>query len=165
MRRAPRPLFIALILVAAGCTHDDARLPAAVIPELLVVPGPIPWVPFLRDARNQNYVFVTSPRALPRDVRSAAPVMAAAGERFNDECLLIEGLPRFRLVLAALNDRFVILHYEKGGFAPTRHVVLLRRDPSRNRAIELWSNFTACQLETPQEFQAALRSGTLWIEI
>ncbi len=125
----------------------------------------------LRNVSAQVYSTVTSPAGLPKCVRAAlikhlaGPMeMAPADGRFNHGCLLEPGLPRHRLIVAATNARYSIVHFEEGGFAPIRRVVVFSHLAGSDQATVVWSGTMISDFGTHASFLEALRSGKLWSE-
>jgi hypothetical protein len=125
---------------------------------------------FLRDAANEASMLVTNPRELPLDVQSGLAnafhastlEMAASQEPYSSGCLVEEGLPRRRLLFAAVGQQYAIVHFEQGGFAPMPLITVLGRTPNSERAQVLWTGLTCFGLSTPEAFRHAIRSGEAW---
>jgi hypothetical protein len=142
--------------------------PLALLLPLLVLAGSQARPPADALAREQ-YQMVTAPSALPPELQSALARhlgqehlhVAAADEPFAiTDVVMDPSLPGRRLVAAAVGKKYAVLHYEQGGIALTRHVVVFERGPGR--AAEIWSGTLRKIYEPPAEFERALHDGTLW---
>jgi hypothetical protein len=117
---------------------------------------------------HETYKMVTVPGALPAEVQTALARhlgqdrlhIAAAGEPFasTDE-VMDPSLPGRRLIAAAVGPKYAVVHYEQGGIAHTRHVVVFERAAAG--VTEVWSGSVQRTYEA-QEFERALHSGALW---
>jgi hypothetical protein len=68
-----------------------------------------------------------------------------------------KNLPRNRLIWAGTSKDYYVLHYEKGGFAPSLHVVLIKADKVPRI---LWHG-TGFKLRDFNEFKKALEENKL----
>lgn len=124
----------------------------------------------LREVSAQAYVHGTWTSDLPDDVRAGLArhlgekqlKIAQPGEPYSHGCLVEPGLPRERLVAAAINERFAIVQYEHGGFAPTHITVVFVRMAGGQDAAVIWTGLAVPRDFTPPSFLAAIRSGELW---
>jgi hypothetical protein len=141
------PLLLSLSLLVAGASQ--ARPPEGAL------------------AREQ-YQVVTSPAALPGDLQSALARhlrqerlhVAAADEPFaSTDVVTDSSLPGRRLIAAAVGKTYAVVHYEQGGIAHTRHVVVFER--AAGGASEIWAGSVHHTYAAP-EFERAIRDRTLW---
>lgn len=58
------------------------------------------------------------------------PEMASPGKEFASTCVVEKNLPRRRMIMAGLSDKFCILSYEKGGRGLSSHTLLFAREPN-----------------------------------
>ena len=87
--------------------------------------------------------------------------IADAGQPFQETDVVREpGLPRHRLVVAAVSGDHCIVHYESGGIALFRTVVIVSLQDGK-AAIQ-WEGAARGGLTTVAEIQAALRDGSLF---
>jgi hypothetical protein len=169
-RSTIRLLVVSVVCVAmAACAQREHRAVSSddVIGE---VSEPQPAV--LRLVRADRYAIFEKTTLLPGDVRGALArefgestlEMASGEEPFNGGCVIQPGIPRRRLLLAAVSPRFAVVHFEIGGYAVSQEVLVLRRSGDA-AAEKIWSNFTATAWVEPQSFRAALRSGALLVDV
>lgn len=127
--------------------------------------------PILHLVRADQYTLVDRAAAIPDDVRVALArefgeptlEMASGVEPFNGGCLIQPGLPRRRLLLAAVSPRFAVVHFEVGGFVVAQDVLVLRRTEGAS-AEKIWFNVATTAWTEPQSFRTALRSGALLVD-
>jgi hypothetical protein len=130
------------------------RLP----PEPLRPELPIPFV-----ASACRYEAIERQSGLPRDISARmkgwlGETMAEHGEQFNDSCVS-NGLPSSRFTIAAVCDRWAVIEYETGGYAPARHIVIL--DRTRPRDEPAWHGYVHGSVED-RNFLQLLTTGSLW---
>jgi len=169
MAKAALRLLVVLFACAAAC----ARREHSVLPRGNVIPGRASesQPPILERVRADQYTLFDRAATIPDDVRVALArefgestlAMASGVEPFNGGCLMQPGLPRRRLLLAAISPRFAVVHFEVGGFAVSQQVLVLRRTEGAS-AERVWSNVAATAWAAPQSFRAALRSGALLVD-
>jgi hypothetical protein len=117
---------------------------------------------------QEDYKGITRPGDLPEEVRRAladlfhAPEldMAAAGEPFNDSCLVDPDLPASRLVVAAVGPRYAVVQFETGGYGPAVSTAVFQR--SAGHAILLWCGQVWRSIGNPAEFVSEVRAGSYW---
>jgi hypothetical protein len=101
--------------------------------------------------------------ALARHLGQERLHIAAAGEPFaSTDDVTDASLPGRRLIAAAVGKKYAVVHYEQGGIAHTRHVVVFERAPGT--ATVVWSGSVQRTYEPP-EFERALHDGTLWEKV
>jgi hypothetical protein len=111
---------------------------------------------------------------LPADIRAAlerefavprlALGLASQNEPFNAGCVIEPGLPRYRLLLAAVSPRFAIVHFEAGGYAISQNVLVFRRGVRGDTAEKIASSLAFTAWEEPKSFLSATRSGELLVD-
>lgn len=84
--------------------------------------------------------------------------LADPGDRFNATDVLLDDLPRRRLVLAAVCQDRWILEYERGGRGLSILVMVLRLEP-KNDAHFVWGGFVFKRVSTLAGLQDAIVSG------
>jgi len=118
---------------------------------------------------RERYEMVSAPSGLPPEIQSALARhlgqerlhMAAPGEPFTSGDLVVDkSLPSRRLIAAAVGKTYAVVHYEQGGFARTRRVVVVERAPSGPSEV-VWSGRVPRTYEPP-EFERAIHSRSLW---
>jgi hypothetical protein len=117
----------------------------------------------------EQYTFVTTTAKLPPDVRDALarqfdqnPLhMADAGAPFNvGDDILDPSLPGRRLIVAALGPTHAFVHFEQGGVAHTRWIILFEKAPTGLNV--LWFGAVDHTYADPKELETAIRTGALW---
>jgi hypothetical protein len=144
-------MLIALVSVAAGATSPPPlQLPA-------------------KELGAERYAYVTKIGQLPEDIRKGLArqleqrelQMADAGMPFSSGDAVIDpNLPTHRLIVAAVGAKYVVVHFERGGVALTRWIVVFERTTAGLNA--LWHGVINEVYREPKELEAAIRTGTLW---
>lgn len=164
-----RDKFVCLaLLVLAACGREHG-----VVSRGNVIPGKASESPppVLGLVKADQYTVIDRAATIPDDVRVALArefgestlEMASGVEPFNGGCLIQPGLPRRRLLLAAVSPHFAVVHFEVGGFAVAQQVLVLRRAEGTG-AEKVWSNVATTAWTEPQSFRTALRSGALLVD-
>jgi hypothetical protein len=117
---------------------------------------------------SQEYEIVQDPAALPAPVQAAWAAalgqktlhVAAPGAAFNSSDLGFGGLPRHRLILAAVSPSYPVVHCESGGIASSWRVYVFSR--SGEGAALVWRGHSAKAYRDPGAFLGAIRKGKLW---
>jgi hypothetical protein len=124
-----------------------------------------------KELAAEKYALVTDPEKLPMQLREAlarhlkqpALKMAAASGRYiaTDEIGPEDrGLPIHRLILAAVGQKYAVVHFESGGYAASRNVVAFELTAD---GVEIVSAARIRRrLSAPVEFERALREGSLF---
>ena len=121
-------------------------------------------LPMLLAVSAYRYEGIERRSGLPRDVSARmkgwlGETMAEHGDRFSDSCLVDPSLPRSRFAIAAVCDRWAVIEYETGGYAPVRHIVILDRTSPRDEPA--WHGFLYGSGED-SNFLQLLTTGSLW---
>lgn len=171
---AKSTLRLVVALVACMAMAACAQREHSAVSRGNVIPGKASesQPPILDLVRADQYTLFDRAATIPDDVRVALArefgestlEMASGAEPFNGGCLIQPGLPRRRLLLAAVSPRFAVVHFEVGGFAVAQNVLVLRRTEGAS-AEKVWSNVAATAWAEPQSFRAALRSGALLVDV
>jgi hypothetical protein len=95
--------------------------------------------------------------------------MAEPGQPYSFGCLIEHlgnrTLPRRRLVLAVINARFALMHYEEGGFATlTKAAVLARSQTAGATALLAVYTLPGYRVLSENELAQEIRSGELWVD-
>lgn len=87
--------------------------------------------------------------------------IADAGQPFQETDVVREpGLPHHRLVVAAVSGDHCIVHYESGGIALFRSLMILSWET--DKATVVWEGPARRPLATAAQIEAALRDGSLY---
>ena len=87
--------------------------------------------------------------------------MANPGEKWNATDVVIDTtLPAKRLIWAATNDHYYVVHYERGGIAHSYHILVAKLPKGAAKPQVIWSAMGGPFKDYPG-FLAALRSGKL----
>jgi hypothetical protein len=122
-----------------------------------------------KELAAERYEYVTKVGELPEDIRKGLArqleqrelQMADAGMSFSSGDAVIDPtLPSRRLILAAVGAKYVVVHFERGGVALTRWVVVFERTTAGLNT--LWHGVIDETYREPKELEAAIRTGTLW---
>lgn len=98
---------------------------------------------------------------LARHLQVAHLEMADEGQPFQETDVITEhGLPRYRMVVAAVSDDHCIVHYEQGGIALFRSLAIFSWNDTK--AALLWEGAAPPSLATAAAIQAAVRDGSLF---
>jgi hypothetical protein len=85
--------------------------------------------------------------------------MADPGEKWNDSCLLVPGLPRRQLVFAGRSGSHWLIQYWEGGYAPQVMTVVLEITGTRANVVWSGSCFeTSDPLNSPTEMLGIRRT-------
>ena len=124
---------------------------------------------YIEALAREAYQMTTRPSALPPEVQSALARhlgqeelhVAAADEPFAlTDVVMDRSLPGRRLLAAAVGKQYAVVHFEQGGVALTRHLVVFERGPGR--ASVIWSGTLQRAYERPEEFERVLHDRSLW---
>lgn len=122
-----------------------------------------------KELAKEKYELVTDTFRLPADVREALArqlnqkslQMADADESFNATDVVVDrSLPGYRLIAAALGARYAVVHFEQGGIALRRWVIVFHR--AEGGLNVLWHGLVDRVHRDPKDFERAIRSGSLW---
>jgi len=102
--------------------------------------------------------------ALEREFAESRLELASHDEPFNAGCVIDPGLPRHRLLLAAVSPRFAVVHFESGGYAVSQRVLVFQRGVRGNTAEKISSSLASTAWAEPVSFLSAIRSGELFID-
>jgi hypothetical protein len=161
---------LAILLLAgvlAACDrHHPSPVPRSSLLPPLELSGPSVLPSFLRNvSAADEYKLVRSPSVLDGQLQGGLEKelgpMAAPSEPYNTSCVRVPGLASRRLIVAAVSSRYVVVHFEEGGFVLSQRVFVFKRTGS-HPAIPVWSNQTSLALRDSDAFLSALRSGSLW---
>jgi len=117
----------------------------------------------------EHYTYVTKTALLPKDIREGLArqleqrelQMADAGTPFNvGDAILDPSLPAQRLILAAVGDKYAVVHFERGGVAHVRRIVLFERTAAGLNV--LLDTVLNEEYRQPKELAAAIATGALW---
>jgi hypothetical protein len=116
---------------------------------------------------EERFQSVTSIRGLPLGVRDGLQTLFGGGTLdiaepqadFQATDVADPKLPTRRLVAAGCSTDHCLVHYERGGFARTWHVVLFHWTPAETR-LE-WGGTTVGALETIDDVRNAVLSGRI----
>lgn len=165
-RRAALMFALALALASACARKNQNAAPRSTHAAIDAVPSIIDLV------RADRYEVTAKASSLPADVRAALTrefgtskfEMASEDERYSSGCLYEPGLPRQRLLLAAVSPRFAIVHFETGGFAIAQNVRVFKRSAENPEAEKIHANFAGSAWSERRSFLSAIRSGELFID-
>jgi hypothetical protein len=122
-----------------------------------------------KELAAEHYTFVTKTSQLPDDIRRELAVqleqhelrMADAGTPFNSTDVVRDPtLPSYRLIVAAVGTRFVVVHFERGGVELSRWIVMFERTTAG--LTTLLHGVVNEEYRKPKELEAAIRTGALW---
>jgi hypothetical protein len=122
-----------------------------------------------KELAAETYTFATQTAKFPADVREALArqleqpqlQMADAGMPFGESDAITDpSLPGRRLIQAALGPRFAFIHFEQGGVALIRRVVLIERTPKGMNV--RWDGTVSHTYRDAKELESAIRTGSLW---
>jgi hypothetical protein len=117
----------------------------------------------------EHYTYVTKVADLPADIREGLarqleqnPLhMADAGMPFNvSDAGIDPALPGHRLILAAVGPKYTVLHFERGGIAHTRWIIIFEKTAAGLNA--LWHGMINQEYGEPKQLEQAIRTGSLW---
>ncbi len=84
--------------------------------------------------------------------------MADPGEKWQATDVITEhGLPWRRLIFASLSKTHCLIHYEKGGYSHSYHLILFRIEGSR--ACPVWRAIVNNKLNNMSEANSAIQRG------
>lgn len=155
-----RSLAVVLALAVASVLSSVASGQA-------VTPVALP-APLRAHISGERFQIVTAVRGLPLGVREelqrmfgiSADAMADPGAEFQaTDDVRKPGLPTRRLVVGGCAQDHCVVYYERGGYAPTRQVVLFHWTPAGTR-VEA-GGVAPRDLKTVDDVRAALLSGAL----
>lgn len=87
--------------------------------------------------------------------------LANPGEKWNATDVITDSnLPAKRLIWAAVDGQYYIVHYERGGIAHTYHIVVAKLDKEHAKPKVVW-RATGGPFKDYAAFLGALRSGKL----
>lgn len=124
-----------------------------------------------KELAAETYALVTDPEKLPMQLRSALAAhlrqpelkMAAAMGRYIATDSIGPGdrdLPIHRLILAAVGHKYAVVHFESGGYAASRNVVVFALGDGGVEVV--WADRIKRRLSAPIEFERALKDGSLF---
>lgn len=122
-----------------------------------------------KELASEAYEYVNRTRELPDDVRRGLArqlgqdelEMADAGAPFSSTDVITEpALPGYRLILAAVGPRYSVVHFERGGIALVRRVVVFGKGAAGMSV--LWDGAVSKAYPQAKDLEGAIRSGTLW---
>ena len=121
-----------------------------------------------KELASQKYEIVKDPATLPAPVQAAWATalgqktlhVAAPGADFNSSDVGGGGLPRHRLILAAVSPSYAVVHCESGGFASSWRVYVFSRNAEG--AALVWRGHSAKAYRDPGSFLGAIKNGKLW---
>lgn len=127
---------------------------------------------FLQLVRADQYELISNAMLLPDDVKASLArevgesrlEIASELEPFNGGCVMQPGVPRRRLLLAAVSPRFAVVHFEQGGFAIMQNVLVFQRSDAA-ATTRIWANIATTAWSEPDAFLTALRSGALFRDV
>jgi hypothetical protein len=133
-----------------------------------VLPATAPEAIPRKELASQKYEIVQDPVALPAPVQAAWATalgqktlhVAAPGADFNTSDMGFGGLPRHRLILAAVSPSYAVVHCESGGIASSWRVYLFSRNAEG--AALVWRGHSAKAYRDPGAFLRAIKNGKLW---
>jgi hypothetical protein len=123
----------------------------------------------LKELAGERYALVTDPDKLPiqlrealaREVKQPKLHMAAAGSPYiSGDVVMDKSLPIHRLILAAVGEKHAIVHFESGGYAASRRVVVF--ELTEDGVATLWSEMVRRRISAPVEFEQAIKDGSLF---
>lgn len=123
----------------------------------------------VKELTEERYALVTDPEKLPMQVRDALARevkqpklhMAAAGAPYiSGDMVVDDSLPIHRLILAAVGPKHAIVHFESGGYAASRRVIVF--ELTADGVATLWSEMVRRRISAPVEFEQAIKDGSLW---
>jgi len=142
-------LAIGVGRAAAEATHlsaDDRKI--------LTTPGA------LVEVRRTDQVPAAVWTAFGNATADHASTMANPGEKWQATDYILEGnLPWRRLIFAGTSERYVLLHYERGGIAISFHLVLFQIDGDEARKV--WSGGGLPSLQSLADVPAAIQSPAI----
>lgn len=84
--------------------------------------------------------------------------IAEPGQKWEPTDVITDSsLPRKRLIWAVTNDEYIIVHYERGGYAHSYHVLIARLKHGDTKPILIW-RATGSHLKNLKAFLAALKN-------
>lgn len=132
-------------------------------------PEPLPFSADVRDhVQAERFQVVTSVRGLPLGVRDAlqklfeSPTLDIAdpGAEFQASDHVVDpALPRRRLRMAGCSVDHCLVYYERAGFAPTWHAVLIAWTPDVTE-VE-WGGMAPAGLRSVDDVRHALLTGAV----
>ena len=142
-------------------------LPAAAIASPAPAKARLPQ----RELAAEKYALVTDPEKLPMQLRSALAahlkqpqlkMAAATGRYIATDSIGPEDrdLPIHRLILAAVGQRYAVVHWESGGYAASRTVAVF--ELTADGVDVVWADRIKRRLSAPIEFDRALKDGSLF---
>jgi hypothetical protein len=138
-----------------------AVVPGLTSPPLLRLPA--------KALAAEHYTYVAKVGDLPKDVREGIArqlkqdqlLMADAGAPFNSTDVVIDRtLPGHRLILAAVGPTYSVVHFERGGVALMRWVIVFEK--SNAGLSVLWHGSINHTYGEPKQLETAIRTGALW---
>jgi len=149
------------------------RITVAMLVSFVAAPSGAKGPPALRLPEKalaaEHYRYVTKVGELPEDIRldiasqleQRQLQMADAGAPFNSSDAVVDAaLPAHRLIVAALGQTYSVVHFERGGVALTRWVVIFERGSVGLNT--LWHGVITQTYKEPHELETAIRTGALW---
>ena len=124
-----------------------------------------------KELAAEKYALVTDPQKLPMQLRSALAahlkqrelkMAAATGRYIATDSIGPEDrdLPIHRLILAAVGQRYAVVHWESGGYASSRNVAVF--ELTADGVDVVWADRIKRRLSAPIEFDRALKDGSLF---
>lgn len=77
------------------------------------------------------------------------------------DVILDESLPSKRLIWAAASSEYYVVHYERGGFAHSFHILIAKVSKRKKEPIVIWRGVSFDLLKNYQSFLDAIKSGKL----
>jgi hypothetical protein len=153
----PVDLVMLLVLPAAALAGTSSAPAKAHLPQ--------------KELAAETYALVTDPEKLPMQLRTALAAhlkqpklhMAAATGRYLATDSIGPGesdLPIHRLILAAVGQKYAVVHFESGGYAASRNVAVFALTDGGVDVV--WSDRIKRRLSAPIEFERALKDGSLF---
>ncbi|MGH9888134.1 MAG: hypothetical protein ACREBE_21555 [bacterium] len=121
------------------------------------------------DLARLKFDVVTDPAKLPAAVQKAWAAklgqpkleVAPAGAPFQvTDVIMDPTLPGHRLINAGVSAKYAVVHYESGGVAHSRHVLVFATEGDATTIV--WSRYVNHTYDDAQAFLAAIRSGDLF---
>jgi hypothetical protein len=115
-----------------------------------------------------DYIPIRNPLDLPWSVQKGLACelgqqrlhMASAGRPFNSTDYVADrSLPWHRLIAAGVGERYVVVHFEEGGYSPSWRIAVFERTAWSTRF--LWSGHADITYRKSDDFLQAIHSGAL----